>query len=87
MNLSEKMFWVRDYDLDKLKMNILDKNGETDEDNVILVKDVKEFIKFEKARRENQLRIHWNWLKDKPYTEIVKFLNAITNKKAGDELI
>ena len=44
-NLSEKMFWVRDYDLDKLKMNIINKNGETDEDNVIQVKDVRYFIK------------------------------------------
>ena len=50
-------------------------------------KDVKRFIKFEKARRENQLRIHWNWLKDKSYKETVKFLNAITDKRAGEDLL
>lgn len=53
----------------------------------IPVKDVKEFIKFEKLRRENQLRIHWNWLKDKSYKEVVKFLNVMTDKRAGEGLV
>jgi len=28
-------------------------------------------------RIENQLRIHWYWLKDKGYKEVAKFINAI----------
>ena len=54
---------------------------------ILYPKDVKKFIKFEKARRENRLRIHWNWLKDKSYKETVKFLNAITDKRAGEDLL
>ncbi len=52
----------------------------------IKVKHVKEFIKDEKARRSNQLRIHWNWLQNVPYEEVVNFLDAITNKRAGKGL-
>jgi len=66
------------------EFNLSEKMG--DNAKVIPTFLVKEFIKFEKARRENQLRIHWMWLKNKPYEEVVKFLNAITGKLAGDEL-
>ena len=43
-----------------------------------------EAVKKSQARKENQLRIHWNWLKNKPYEEVVLFLNAIDNKIMGN---
>ena len=49
--------------------------------------DVKNAVKKLKARRTNQLRIHWNWLKNKPYEEVVLFLNAIDDKIMGKFVI
>ncbi len=71
------------------KETLSDKMFRSIEDNCdwFFAKDVRGFIQFEKARRENQLKIHWNWLKNKPYEEVVKFLNAITNKLVGGKLI
>lgn len=53
----------------------------------ILTEHVKEFIKNRDDRIENQLRIHWGWLKKQPYTEIVKFIKNISDKLAGEELL
>lgn len=78
MSLSDKIGYV---DKNHIKVGTENANA------VLGIKDVKEFIRFEKARRENQLRIHWKWLKNTSYEEVVKFLNAITDKKAGEELI
>ena len=46
--------------------------------------DVAKAVKKSKARRKNQLRIHWFWLKDKSWEEVVLFLNAIDNKIMGE---
>lgn len=29
------------------------------------------------ARIENQLRIHWKWLKNQPHEEVAEFINAL----------
>ena len=53
---------------------------------ILITEDVKEFIKGRKQRIENQLRIHWKWLKDKDYKEVADFVNNLINKGAGEEL-
>ena len=34
-----------------------------------------------KSRIENQLRIHWRWLKDTDYRNVSAFINAIIDGK------
>ena len=33
-----------------------------------------------KERIQNQLRIHWHWLKDKDYEEVSKFIEVCMNQ-------
>lgn len=48
--------------------------------------DVKEFIQRREARLRNQIRIHWNWLKEKSSKEVADFIIKIANAEAGDKL-
>ena len=59
----------------------------TTKGNVIFVGDVKEFIKRREERLRNQIRIHWNWLKDKSQKEVSEFIVKIANAEVGDDLI
>ena len=46
----------------------------------------RKFIRISESRISNQLRIHWNWLKNKSSIEVTNFINNIINKRAGKEL-
>ena len=43
--------------------------------------DVKEFIKNVNKRIENQMRIHWKWLKTQDSKEISKYIQTIINNQ------
>ena len=42
-------------------------------------------IKIIEERLKNQLRIHWKWLKDQPYEELVKFVMNIVDGQLDDQ--
>ncbi len=44
----------------------------------------KKQVEWFNERLENQLRIHWKWLKDKSYEEIFMFINSIHKKAFKD---
>ena len=47
-------------------------------------KEIKSAVEWNEARTENQLRIHWNWLKKRDYKEVAKFLKSIRDKAFED---
>jgi len=40
---------------------------------------------FLKDRISNQLRIHWNWLKDQSHEEVSKFISAIIENSSKEK--
>ena len=87
--LSEKVFWVEQGRSKGHSINNSTKANNRFRESYksykrFYYKDVAEHVNKSKARRKNQLRIHWFWLKNKPYREVVLFLNAIDNKIMGE---
>lgn len=70
--LKGKMFWAtgkrRHYE-----------KGVSFDANITFHKDIEAAVEFLKKRKENQLRIHWRWLKDADYKEVSNFMDAIIN--------
>ena len=81
-NLSEKMLWLRDYDLNYAKEQIIKSNGEID-DCIIMWKDVKTFIQ----KLKEQIN-EWEYYEKRfPHKETKwNRIKARIDKLAGEDL-